>query len=278
LAGTGLRLGAVNAQALVVNQGGQVGGVGLGRLSTIIKPIAIPDEPEVSHDPIHYSVVSGDTLSGIADQFNLTADELLWSNPSLDKTMVVHAGDHLLVPPVSGLVATVATGDTVAGLGTTYHVDPSTIIDFNFLRDPNHLTIGAVLVIPAGRGKPLYPATTYTTTLTAPIGPYTTNRYPYGWCTWYVATKRNIPWNGDAWEWYYAAKAMGYAVTPLQKWAPQAGAILVDWESSVGHVAYVEQVYPDGSILVSEMNYKGWGVISTRHIAPGGVPLIGFIL
>jgi surface antigen len=58
---------------------------------------------------------------------------------------------------------------------------------------------------------------------------------------------------------------------------------MVTWESPYwGHVAYVEQVYSDGSWLVSEMNYAGvngggWGKVSYRHVIPGTIPLIGFI-
>ena len=53
---------------------------------------------------------------------------------------------------------------------------------------------------------------------------------------------------------------------------------MVTWESrQFGHVTYVEAINPDGSWVVSEMNYVGWGVIDQRTIRPGTVPLIGFI-
>jgi mannosyl-glycoprotein endo-beta-N-acetylglucosaminidase len=53
---------------------------------------------------------------------------------------------------------------------------------------------------------------------------------------------------------------------------------MVTWESRYyGHVAIVEQVYGDGSYLISEMNYRGLGIVDYRHIIPGQVPLIGFI-
>lgn len=276
LAPDGLRLGALNAQGLVVNQGGQVGSVGLGRLSTIIKPISVTDSALTPHDPIHYTVRSNDTLDGIADHFNLTADEIRWSNPSLLATVKVSAGEQLVLPPVSGLVVTVGPSDTVTSLAQTYHVDSESIADFNFLRDPTRLAPGTILVIPAGRGPALTPSSF--TIATPLVGPYvSTDRFPYGWCTWWVATKRPVPWNGDAWAWYYAAKAMGYPVSNPGEWAPKPGAIMVTRESWVGHVAYVEEVYNDQSILVSEMNYRGFGIISTRRISPGGVPLIGFI-
>ena len=98
--------------------------------------------------------------------------------------------------------------------------------------------------------------------------------FSWGWCTWYVSTKRYVPWMGNAIEWYRNAAAMGFA----EGQAPKVGAIMVTRESGWGHVAYVEGVDADGKgWTVSEMNYKGFGVVDTRHIRPGQVPLVGFI-
>jgi len=58
---------------------------------------------------------------------------------------------------------------------------------------------------------------------------------------------------------------------------PAVGAVMVTRESYLGHVALVEAVNPDGSWVVSEMNYAGWGVISSRTIKPGTIPVVGFI-
>ena len=56
---------------------------------------------------------------------------------------------------------------------------------------------------------------------------------------------------------------------------------MVETESPIGlgHVAYVEKVYTDGSWLISEMNYGMFGVTDQRLIKPGqlGGMLIGFI-
>ena len=125
----------------------------------------------------------------------------------------------------------------------------------------------------------------YTATTTAPVtrsaqpaapppvatsGP---NRFTYGYCTWYVANRRYIPWLGNASDWWPNARAYGFA----EGQAPQVGAVMVTWESGYGHVAYVESVNGDGSWTVSEMNFRGWNVISSRTIRRGQVPLIGFI-
>src|SRR5260370_1051659 len=103
--------------------------------------------------------------------------------------------------------------------------------------------------------------------------------YPFGQCTWYVNTRRPAPWGGNAWQWFGRARAYGRPEGPT----PRVGAIMVTWESPYwGHVAYVEQVYIDGSWLVSEMNYAsptggGWGRVSYRHRISGTIPPLRFI-
>lgn len=99
------------------------------------------------------------------------------------------------------------------------------------------------------------------------------NAYPYGWCTYYVATRRYVPvhW-GDAKNWLNSARSAGYA-TGSQ---PAAGAIMVSSESWYGHVAYVESV-SGGMITISEMNYKGWGITSSRTISASSSFIRGFV-
>lgn len=107
------------------------------------------------------------------------------------------------------------------------------------------------------------------------------NHFAFGYCTYYVATRRCIPWFGDAWQWWGAAASYGYAEGHL----PKVGAVAV-WgrygSSPDGHVAYVEAVGPSsgvpaGSFLVSEMNYAGWDRVDRRVVADNATGLIGFI-
>ena len=270
--GTGaqLRLGVVNAAGQTFSQGGTVGDVSMGRLSTIIKPIEVPVGPVTSHVASTYTVAQGDDLKAIADRFGVTADDLRWSNAALTNTDLVKPGDTLTIPPIHGFVYTVAAGDTVPALADRFHVDTQSVSDFNYLRS-DALTPGIRLIIPGGVGPALFPRRA---SYDPPhMGTYANSKFAYGYCTWYVASRRPVPWTGDAWAWFGGAQAMGFPTGQ----SPQPGAIMVTWESWVGHVAYVEQVNADGSWVVSEMNYKGWGIISTRTIRPGSVPLIGFI-
>ena len=86
------------------------------------------------------------------------------------------------------------------------------------------------------------------------------NGFSYGYCTWWVAHKRYIPWRGNAAEWWWTARPFGVT----EGATPRAGAVMVmgvSGTSPQGHVGYVESVNPNGSFVVSEMNW--WGV-------PGG--------
>lgn len=99
------------------------------------------------------------------------------------------------------------------------------------------------------------------------------NHFSYGYCTWYVANRRYVPWFGNAIDWWPNARPYGNA----EGQQPQVGAIMVTRESGYGHVAYVEAVNGDGSWTVSEMNFTGWNQVDRRTIRPGQVPLVGFI-
>jgi surface antigen len=105
------------------------------------------------------------------------------------------------------------------------------------------------------------------------VDPPGANHFAYGYCTWYVANRRNVPWFGNAIQWWPNAPPYGYA----EGQTPVVGAIMVTRESGWGHVAYVESVNGDGSWTVSEMNFAGWNVLSRRTLRPGQAPVVGFI-
>jgi surface antigen len=278
---------------MIMGQGGQVGGVELGRLSTIIKPVAIPVSAPVSHAAIGYEVKDGETLKDLGSRFNVSTDSIRWSNfSSLKNTSRdVSKGMKIMIPPVDGVVVTGQQGDTPLSLANTYHVAPSAIVDFNYLRtsEQDPIPAGTVIVIPGGKGADFQrPAAVSTASLpvarggnggysvVAVGGSYPVragNRFSFGYCTWYVFNRRAVPWLGNAWEWFGQAQSYGWATGQT----PRVGAIMVTWESSFGHVAIVDAVNGDGSYTVSEMNFVRWDVIDQRTIKPGGVPLIGFI-
>ncbi|HLX34015.1 MAG TPA: LysM peptidoglycan-binding domain-containing protein [Candidatus Limnocylindrales bacterium] len=121
---------------------------------TFYKPVAVDTTVESGSDLLqHYSVKAGDTLTGIAAKFGVSAMTIWWAN-KLDSKDSLHLGQVLVIPPVNGLVITVKAGDTLAGLAATYNVDPDSIMTMNNLSDPN-LIVGQVLILPGARGAPI---------------------------------------------------------------------------------------------------------------------------
>ena len=90
--------------------------------------------------------------------------------------------------------------------------------------------------------------------------------YPWGQCTWYVASLRNVYWSGNAWEWAYTARAAGRP----EGMTPRVGSMVVfgpgNGYSQFGHVAYVVAVQGSRSFTVDEANMLGLGVVDQRHI------------
>lgn len=98
---------------------------------------------------------------------------------------------------------------------------------------------------------------------------YSASTYPWGQCTWFVwnrARELGItfdPYMGNGGDWKYKA---GFTTTntPTEHSAvcfspSQSGA-----DPTYGHIAFVEQVKSNGSILISESNSQGLGVVSYR--------------
>jgi len=135
--------------------------------------------------------------------------------------------------------------------------------------EPDRPSRRQVIVLELARPPGLPPWTT------SGISPAGGNGFYYGYCTWWVAHKRPIPWRGDAWQWWANAQLLGYT----EGGTARPGAVAVfksSGRSPAGHVAYVEAVNPDGSFVVSEMNWGAFGVVDVRTITSLS-EMIGFI-
>ncbi|HEX6538034.1 MAG TPA: CHAP domain-containing protein [Candidatus Dormibacteraeota bacterium] len=90
--------------------------------------------------------------------------------------------------------------------------------------------------------------------------------FPWGQCTWYVASLRDVTWNGDAWQWAGTAADQGMP----EGMQPRVGAIVVFARggaySQLGHVAYVDAVNSATSFTVDEANFVGLGVVDRRYV------------
>ncbi len=242
-----------------------------------------------------YTVLDGDTMSGIAAKMGITVNTILWAN-DIDNVDAIKPGDQIFILPVAGLNHVVKSGESIDDIAKQYKADKEKIISFNSLPANGELEAGASITIPDGRKeeekKPeketetgltrrQYANTTTGLGAVTNISGYRTpegkagkgHRFPYGYCTWYVASKRFVPWGGNAGTWLYNAKAQGYKTGK----SPAVGAIVVTTENRYyGHVALVEKV-SGGSITVSDMNYVGWGKVSRRTMPANSRVIKGYI-
>lgn len=92
------------------------------------------------------------------------------------------------------------------------------------------------------------------------------DHFPWGQCTWYVASLRDVTWNGDAWAWAWAAANAGRP----EGMVPRVGSIVVfgpgHGYSGFGHVAYVRSVQGSTTFTIDEANIQGLGVVDQRTI------------
>lgn len=224
---------------------------------------------------ITYEVQPGDIPSEIASIFGITTNTLLWAN-NLSPWSNIKPGQTLVILPVSGVKHTVKSGETLDSIVKKYKGDLEKTIALNGLPADGSLAVGQGIVIPDGQKPVEYVPVSRIYAVYSPeeLGPYgdDSHKFPWGQCTWYVAQKRYIPWNGNAKTWLQKAIAYGFA-TGIE---PSIGAIMVTKENSYyGHVAYVEAV--DGNfVTISEMNL-GLGIKKIRTLHKDDWRITGYI-
>lgn len=116
----------------------------------------IPDRPR--EGVITYTVQLEDTVLGIAEQFKLNPNTVVWANlEDLSKPFVMEVGQILLIPPIDSVLHTVKEGDTIAKIAKLYKVTPEVIVGYapnQLVSVDDALTAGAVLIVPDGDRTP----------------------------------------------------------------------------------------------------------------------------
>jgi surface antigen len=234
--------------------------------SVLAKPQLVATAQKSKQDIIQYVTENGDTNSSLAAKFNVTADSIRWSNNLSGNN--VASGIKLVIPPVNGIVYTVKSGDTPASIASKYSADEGQVIALNDA-EINGLKPGEQIIVPNGKIAPVITYSTYSSGFSGTFAAnYGGNGYDYGWCTYYAASRVAVPTNwGNANTWDDYARLSGWTVSSR----PIAGAIAqTDAMSYLGHVAYVEAVSADGTMIkYSDMNgIAGWGRIGYSDWVP----------
>ncbi len=201
-------------------------------LAEVAQPTGLSQRVDKKPEPKTHVVAVGDTLSAIARTHNTSWQRLYNKNTQLDSPDAIAVGQKITIPRSSEKLPERPVAAPVAG-------DPES---------------AGRAVAPSSAAQPS------TQTVTA-RGSSAGNSYYAGYCTWYAKSRRpDMPNNlGNAATWVARAAAQGFATGST----PRVGAI----GQQGNHVVYIERVHANGTVTVSEMNYEGYGVVSSRTVA-----------
>lgn len=238
---------------------------------------------QASRGVIEYTVQEGDTMQSIAANYGITMDQIRWSNGM--KNTDVSPGMVLYLPSSDGIAYLVKADDTLESIAERYGSSVEELVAANDL-ELSGISEGMRIMVKGGSlpetERPEYvapvvaqPSYSYTYLGSTAVRTNMTVIYtglslstPYtpGQCTSWAWYKRpDLPaFMGNASNWASAAAAAGFPVNRV----PEAGAVFQTYEGWYGHVGYVEAVNPDGSIVITEMNYGGVAYQVIRSVVP----------
>jgi murein DD-endopeptidase MepM/ murein hydrolase activator NlpD len=179
---------------------------------------------------IEYTIEQGDTISGIAQKFNISVATILWSN-NLTYYSVIKPGGTLKILPTTGLLHEVKKGESISTIAKKYKSDIDKILEANKLSSADQIAIGNNLIIPDGV-KPAAVITTNTTPTSIFSAPKVTN------------TNTKLLWPTSAktitqyYWWKHAAIDIGGPTgTPI--YASESGTVEISGWSTGGYGYYI---------------------------------------
>jgi surface antigen len=208
------------------------------------EPAAAAEEPA---ERLH-SVAEGENLSKIAKQYGITWRRIWDKNTGLENPDIVKVGEKLTIP---------ANDEDLVSRPVP---EPVVVEPVAPAPQPTRNSRSSTTVAPAAPALARTSAPAPTPVASAPRGASSGNLYAPGYCTWYVKNRRpDLPNNlGNADTWVARARAQGLPTGST----PRVGAV----GQQGMHVVYIEKVLSDGNVTVSEMNWRGLYVTSTRTV------------
>ncbi len=122
-----------NGNALVAEIGPQ------GTLSEI--------EEDISTEISFYTVREGDSLSKIAELFDVSVNTIIWAN-DLGRNPIIKEGQNLIILPISGIKYTVKKGDTIKGIVLRHKANLEEVLQYNDITLSTVLKVGDIIIIP----------------------------------------------------------------------------------------------------------------------------------
>jgi murein DD-endopeptidase MepM/ murein hydrolase activator NlpD len=95
-----------------------------------------------------YVVRDGDTLSSIANMFDVSINTITWANNIKNST--IQPGQELVILPISGVRHTVKSGETVKSITNKYNAELEDVLAYNGISADAKIAAGDVIIIPNG--------------------------------------------------------------------------------------------------------------------------------
>lgn len=95
-----------------------------------------------------YTVHPGDTLSEIAQMFDVSVKTIVWANDLQNGKIT--PGQILVILPITGIRHTVLKGETLATITKKYKGDADEIMQYNDIAPGQTLAVGSTIIIPDG--------------------------------------------------------------------------------------------------------------------------------
>ena len=231
---------------------------------------------------VEYKVQSGDSLFGIAEEYEVDPETILWANYDLlnDDPHLISVGDELKIPPVDGILYEWQTYDTLDAVAAKYHANVDDILLFpgNDLDITNPvIEPGTYIMIPGGYRDT---QATWVVAVTAsnnagvtaqiagpgsctPTGGYV-GTYSFVWPTPYYGQVSG----NDYWSGHQAIDAMCYEGDSI--FASDSGVVIYAGAISGGYGNLVAIDHQDG-YLTLYAHLSGFAVSCGQSVAQGQV-------
>jgi murein DD-endopeptidase MepM/ murein hydrolase activator NlpD len=195
---------------------------------------------------LDYEVQGGDTVSGIAAKFGVSADTIRWEN-DLTSVNQIKPGQTLRILPVSGVLHKVARGENVYSIAKKYEANAQAIVDFPFNTFSDNetfaLAVGQDLIVPDGKMPNVQPwsPSLYVAQRTPSAGAVSATGN-FAWPIGGVITQR--------FAWYHRAVDIATSLgTPIV--AADAGRVVVaGWPDNSGYGNRVEINHGNGFVTL----------------------------
>lgn len=152
------------------------------------------ESQKLRRDIIIHTVTAGETLSSIGKAYDVDSASIGYLNNFDPETKILQPGDEIKIPPVSGIIVTVKSGDTVYSLAKKYGLlSPQAIVDWpynTFANDETFaLAAGQTLVLPGGKPPEEVPANVTAPRISGPSTMFSGGTGQFVWPTTGIITQ-----------------------------------------------------------------------------------------